>query len=150
MAQPRPREAPTMRTEPGVCADGVLLTVSTFCANIQIRDGDEDAGRDRGGSLTAVLWMETMSDAVGPGDLVLCVNAAPNHATGRPVPLRAGETYRVVAVMEFACPCGRSDALLDVGVDFAWCQTRFRLLPKPKAEARTRRVSAPKEKETVR
>ena len=91
-----------------------------------------------------------MSDAVGPGDLVLCVNAAPNHATGRPVPLRAGETYRVVAVMEFACPCGRSDALLDVGVDFAWCQTRFRLLPKPKAEAKTRRVSAPKEKETVR
>jgi hypothetical protein len=97
-----------------------------------------------------MLWMDAMSDAVGPGDLVLCVNAAPNHASGRPVPLRAGETYRVVAVMEFACPCGRSDALLDVGVDFAWCQTRFRLLPKPKAEAKTRRVSAPKEKETVR
>jgi hypothetical protein len=93
---------------------------------------------------------EAMSDAVGPGDLVLCVNAAPNHATGRPVPLRAGESYRVVAVMEFACPCGRSDALLDVGVDYGWCQTRFRLLPKPKAEAKTRRVSAPKEKETVR
>jgi hypothetical protein len=52
--------------------------------------------------------------------------------------------------MEFACPCGRSDALLDVGVDFAWCQTRFRLLPKPKAEPRTRRVSAPRKKETVR
>jgi hypothetical protein len=52
--------------------------------------------------------------------------------------------------MEFACPCGRSDALLDVGIDFAWCQTRFRLLPKPKAEKKTRRVSAPKEKETVR
>ena len=94
--------------------------------------------------------MEAMSDAVGPGDLVLCVNAAPNHATGRPVPLQAGETYRVIAVMEFACPCGRSDALLDVGVDFAWCQTRFRLLPKPRAQTRTRRVSAPKEKETVR
>lgn len=91
-----------------------------------------------------------MSDAVGPGDLVLCVNAAPNHATGRPTPLQAGETYRVLAVMEFACPCGRSDALLDVGVDFAWCQTRFRLLPKPKAQARTRRVSAPREKETIR
>lgn len=75
--------------------------------------------------------MEAMSDAVGPGDLVLCVNAAPNHVTGRPVPLQAGETYRVLAVMEFACPCGRSDALLDVGVDFAWCQTRFRLLPGP-------------------
>lgn len=92
-----------------------------------------------------------MSDAIGPGDLVLCVNAAPNHGTGRPVPLRAGETYRVIAVMDYACPCGRSDALLDVGVgDFAWCQTRFRLLPKPKAQARTRRVSAPKEKETIR
>src|ERR1700722_15843368 len=91
--------------------------------------------------------MPPMSDAVGPGDLVLCVNAAPNHATGRPVPLRAGETYRVVAVMEFGCPRGRSDALLDVGVDFAWCQTRFRLLPKPKAETKTktRGVSAPKE-----
>ena len=76
-----------------------------------------------------------MSDAVGPGDLVLCVNAAPNHVTGRPVPLVAGETYRVAAVMEFGCPCGRSDALLDVGVDFAWCQTRFRLLPKPKAKS---------------
>ena len=24
-----------------------------------------------------------MSYAVGPGDLVLCVNAAPNHATGK-------------------------------------------------------------------
>ena len=54
--------------------------------------------------------------------------------------------------MEFACPCGRSDALLDVGVDFAWCQTRFRLLPKPKfkAEPKAQDVSAPKEKETVR
>lgn len=91
-----------------------------------------------------------MSDAVGPGDLVLCINAAPNHATGRPVPLVAGETYRVVGVYEFACPCGRSDALLDVGVDFAWCQTRFRLLPKPKAEAKTRRVAAPKKREMVR
>jgi len=43
--------------------------------------------------------MEAMSDAVGPDDLVLCVNAAPNHVTGWPVPLVAGETYRVVAVM---------------------------------------------------
>jgi len=91
-----------------------------------------------------------MSDPVGPGDLVLCVNAAPNHATGRPTPLQAGETYRVLGVMEFACPCGRSDALLDVGVDFAWCQTRFRLLPKPKATFRAREVSAPRQKETVR
>ena len=57
-----------------------------------------------------------MSDAIGPGDLVLCVNAAPNHVTGEPVPLIAGETYRVHFVMEFACPCGRSDALLDVGI----------------------------------
>lgn len=91
-----------------------------------------------------------MSDAVGPGDLVLCVNAAPNHVTGMPVPLQAGETYRVVSVWEFACPCGRADALLDVGVDFGWCQTRFRLLPKPKAQSIPRRVSAPKEKQTVR
>ena len=29
-------------------------------------------------------WMEAMSDAVGPGDLVLCVNVAPNHGTVRP------------------------------------------------------------------
>ncbi|QGZ94288.1 hypothetical protein [Terricaulis silvestris] len=89
-----------------------------------------------------------MSYAVGPGDLVLCVNAAPNHLTGEQVPLVVGETYTVGAVMEFACPCGRSDALLDVGVDFAWCQTRFRLLPKPKfkTETVTRSVSAPKEK----
>jgi hypothetical protein len=90
-----------------------------------------------------------LSDAVGPDDLVLCVNVAPNHGTGRPVPLVAGETYRVISVMEFACPCGRSDALLDVGIDFGWCQTRFRLLPKPKLEARKRRVSAPRETETV-
>jgi hypothetical protein len=91
-----------------------------------------------------------MSDAIGPDDLVLCVNAAPNHVTGWPAPLVAGETYRVIEVMDFACPCGRSDALLDVGVDFAWCQSRFRLLPKPKSEAKTRGVSAPKEKERVR
>ncbi|CAN5134068.1 hypothetical protein BH11PSE2_BH11PSE2_16920 [soil metagenome] len=90
-----------------------------------------------------------MSDPVGAGDLVLCVNAAPNHVTGWPVPLQAGETYRVYGVMEFACPCGRSDALLDVGIDFAWCQSRFRLLPKPKVEKKPRRVSAPREKETV-
>jgi hypothetical protein len=100
-------------------------------------------------NLPSKHWREAMSDAVGPGDLVLCVNAAPNHVTGRPVPLVAGETYRVLAVMEFACPCGRSDALLDVGIDFAWCQSRFRLLPKPKAEPRTRRVSTPKETEKV-
>ena len=90
-----------------------------------------------------------MSDAVGPDDLVLCVNAAPNHVTGEAVPLQAGETYRVLAIMDFDCPCGRSDALLDVGGGFAWCQSRFPLLPKPKAQARARRVSAPREKETV-
>ena len=90
-----------------------------------------------------------MSYDVGSGDLVLCVNAAPNHVTGEPVPLVAGETYRVWGVMEFACPCGRSDALLDVGVGFAWCQTRFRLLPKPKAKSETRRISVPEETELV-
>lgn len=91
-----------------------------------------------------------MSYAVGPGDLVLCVNAAPNHVTGEPVPLVAGETYTVGAVMEFACPCGRSDALLDVGIDFAWCQSRFRLLPKPKFKAEPKQVSEPHKPETVR
>ncbi|MFT3811271.1 MAG: hypothetical protein QM698_15270 [Micropepsaceae bacterium] len=90
-----------------------------------------------------------MSDAVGPGDLVLCVNAAPNHVTGEAVPLVAGETYRVYGVYEFACPCGRGDALLDINVDFAWCQTRFRLLPKPKAEQKPRKVEVPKETEKV-
>ncbi len=89
-----------------------------------------------------------MSYDVGPGDLVLCVSAAPNHVTGQPVPLVAGETYRVYGVMLFACPCGRSDALLDVGVG-AWCQTRFRLLPKPRAASKTRRAAAPKETEPV-
>ena|GEM_PF-390776 len=103
-----------------------------------------------GVKLAPTKWMDAMSDAIGPGDLVLCVNAAPNHANGRPVPLQAGETYRVWAVMDFLCPCGRSDALIDVGIDFAWCQSRFRLLPKPKAQARPRKVSAPREKETVR
>ena len=88
-----------------------------------------------------------MSDTIGPDDLVLCVNASPNHVTGAPVPLQAGETYRVWDVMDFACPCGRSDALIDVGIDFAWCQSRFRLLPKPTAQTRTRKETAPKEKE---
>lgn len=93
-----------------------------------------------------------MSYAVGPGDLVLCVNVEPNHVTGEPVPLVLGESYRVLSVMDFACPCGRSDALLDIGVGFAWCQTRFRLMPKPKfeAKAKTHRISAPKEKVKVR
>jgi len=58
------------------------------------------------------------------------------------------ETYRVYDVLEFMCPCGRSGALLDVGIDFAWCQSRFRLLPKPKIDQKPRKVSAPKEKET--
>ncbi|MDJ0920185.1 MAG: hypothetical protein QNI84_03595 [Henriciella sp.] len=90
-----------------------------------------------------------MSYDVGSGDLVLCVNAAPNHVTGEPVPLVKGETYRVWAVLEFMCPCGRSDALLDVGVGFAWCQSRFRLLPKPRQEAKPRKASTPKEVEAV-
>jgi hypothetical protein len=97
------------------------------------------------------LWYQAgaMSDALGPGDLVLCVNAAPNHVTGEPVPLVAGETYRVLDLWEFACPCGRADALLDVGVGWAWCQSRFRKLPKPKARAKTRRVTTPKKVEKV-
>lgn len=90
-----------------------------------------------------------MSDALGPGDLVLCVNAAPNHVTGEPVPLVAGETYRVLDLWEFACPCGRSDALIDVGVGWAWCQSRFRKLPKPKARERVRRKAKPKAVEPV-
>lgn len=90
-----------------------------------------------------------MSDAIGPGDLVLCVNAAPNHVTGMPVPLVAGETYIISAVYPYACPCRRSDALLDVGVDFAWCQSRFRILPKPKARTRTREKAKPNVVATV-
>jgi hypothetical protein len=43
---------------------------------------------------------------------------------------------------------------LDIGVDFAWCQSRFRLMPKPRFEARTKAkakpVAAPKEKQKVR
>ena len=91
-----------------------------------------------------------MSYDVGPGDLVLCVNAGPNHMTGEPTPLVAGETYTVGAILPFLCPCGRSDALIDIGIDFAWCQSRFRLLPKPKFEAREREVSTPREKVTTR
>ena len=72
-----------------------------------------------------------------------CVNAAPNHMTGEPVPLVAGETYRVYMVMEFACPCGRSDALIDFGIEFAWCQSRFRKLPKPKAESESTSSQVP-------
>lgn len=88
-----------------------------------------------------------MSDAIGPGDLVLCVNASPNHVTGEPVPLIAGETYMVAAIYEFMCPCQRGDALLDVGVDFAWCQSRFRILPKPKKKEERRSAKKPLELE---
>ena len=95
-----------------------------------------------------MCYTKSMSYDVGAGDLVLCVNAEPNHVTGDPVPLVQGETYRVWGVMPFMCPCGRADALLDVGVGFAWCQTRFRLLPKPRAEKTSKRESAPKEVET--
>ncbi|MCZ4298816.1 hypothetical protein [Henriciella marina] len=91
-----------------------------------------------------------MSYDVNDGDLVLCVNAAPNHVTGDPVPLVEGETYRIWGVWEFMCPCGRSDALIDVGVGFAWCQSRFRLLPKPKSRKTVeRKVSVPKPLEPV-
>lgn len=90
-----------------------------------------------------------MSDTLGPGDLLLCVNAAPNHVTGERVPLVAGETYRLLDVWDFACPCGRSDALVDVGIGFAWCQSRFRKLPKPKARGRVRRMAKPKVVEKV-
>ena len=94
--------------------------------------------------------MDAVGEAFGPGDLVLCVNAAPNHVMGRPAPLVAGQTYRAGPVMACSGQCGRSDALPDVRVDFAWRRTRFRLLPKPRAETRTRRVAAPKEKEKTR
>lgn len=90
-----------------------------------------------------------MSYDLGDGDLVLCVDASPNHVTGDPVPLVQGETYTVYGILPFMCPCGRSDALLDVGVGFAWCQNRFRLLPKPRKEKETRTVKAPKDVETV-
>src|SRR5690606_36457553 len=71
-------------------------------ANIRLtaRTGPWPARAQRS-SLPSKQGMQAMSDPVGPGDLVLCVNVAPNHATGRPVPLVAGETYRVVTVMEF-------------------------------------------------
>ena len=90
-----------------------------------------------------------MSYDVNAQDLVLCVNADPNHVTGEPVPLVKGETYRVWGVFEFMCPCGKGDALIDVGIGWAWCQSRFRLLPKPKIAPREKKVTAPKEKETV-
>ncbi|MEL7043293.1 MAG: hypothetical protein AAGL90_17375 [Pseudomonadota bacterium] len=92
-----------------------------------------------------------MSYDVGDGDLVLCVDDSANHVTGDPVPLVRGETYTVYGVLPFICPCGRGDALLDVGVGFAWCQTRFRLLPKPRKQEETREVEvdAPKEVEPV-
>jgi hypothetical protein len=55
---------------------------------------------------------------------------------GSRAPLGAGETYRVLA-------------MLDVGADFAWRQSRYRLFSKPRsrAEPTTRKVSAPKETE---
>jgi hypothetical protein len=84
--------------------------------------------------------MEAMSYAVGPGDLVLCVNAAPNHVTGEQVPLVVGETYTVGAVVEFACPCGRSDALLDVGVDFV-VPDALSAFAEAEVQSRTRRAS---------
>ncbi|NQY95966.1 MAG: hypothetical protein HRT82_02290 [Henriciella sp.] len=90
-----------------------------------------------------------MSYDVGSGDLVLCVDASPNHVTGEEVPLVQGETYTVWGILPFDCPCGRGDALLDVGVGFAWCQTRFRLLPKPRKEAVRKKASVPKEVEPV-
>ncbi len=73
----------------------------------------------------------------------------PNHVTGEAVPLVAGETTLVYGVSAFACPCGRGDALLDINIDFARCQTRFRLLPKPKAEQKPRKVEVPNEMEKV-
>jgi hypothetical protein len=89
--------------------------------------------------------------AVGPGDLVLCVNAAPNHVTGEEAPLVVGETYTVGEVREVACPCGRSDALLDIGVDFTWGQIRFRFLRKPQVRGHDQIASRLRaEKETVR
>ena len=63
-----------------------------------------------------------MSDAVGPGDLVLCVNAAPNHATGRPVPLHSrgdlpcSRRHGIcLPLRAFRCPAG--------------CGHRFRVVP---------------------
>lgn len=93
-------------------------------------------------------WMGAMNDAVGPGDLVLCVNIAPNHATGRPVPFWSPErptvsslSWNLPAHAGVPMPCS------------TWSLTSRgakRLLPKPKAESKQRCVSAPKERETIR
>lgn len=90
-----------------------------------------------------------MSYDPNDGDLVLCVNASPNHVTGEPVPLVQGETYIIYGVMPFMCPCGRSDALIDVGVDFAWCQSRFRHLPKPRKQKEPNAIKVPSDFEKV-
>ena len=96
------------------------------------------------------IWYDCpMSYDVDDGDLVLCVDASPNHVTGDPVPLVRGETYRVWGVMPYLCPCGRTAAMSVVAVGFACCKTRYRLLRKPKSEKKERETSAPKEIEKV-
>lgn len=90
-----------------------------------------------------------MSYEINDGDLLLCVDDSPNHVTGEPVPLIKGETYRIWGIMPFDCPCGRADHLIDVGVGWAWCQSRFRLLPKPRKQEEELKTKAPTELEEV-
>lgn len=52
-----------------------------------------------------------------------------------------------IAAMSFPGLFDRGDALLVIGIDFAWRQRRFRLLLKLKAQ--TRKVSTPWEVEAV-
>lgn len=95
-------------------------------------------------------WIEAMSDAVGPGDLVLCANAAPKLRDRRARAPRGRRDLPRPHGHGLRLPLRRPDALLDIGIDLAWCQPRFRLLPKPKFEAKPKKVTMPREKERVR
>jgi hypothetical protein len=61
----------------------------------------------------------------------------------------AGKTYRELAAREFAGPCGRCDALPDVGIAFPGRQRRLRQLPRPEAKAKSHRAATPKKLEPV-
>ena len=63
-----------------------------------------------------------MSDAAGPSDPVLCVNAAPNHVTGEAVPLGRRRPIASAGFTEFCVPVAGRDARWRRDDFAAWCR----------------------------
>lgn len=68
---------------------------------------------------------------IGPGDLVICVDASPGYANGRPLPLVEGRLYTILSISTtelFRCKYGYPTVKIKE-VDGQFSLRRFRPIP---------------------